>query len=59
LQITRRDDLPGAYAALERDRFDALMVRPEPHLMDLIRHEIVAMAARPKLPAIYAFRLAT
>lgn len=55
-EITRPEDLVGVQAALERRRFDALMVRPEPQVMDLIRHNIVAMAAKLKLPAIYAFR---
>jgi putative ABC transport system substrate-binding protein len=56
LKITRKEDLAGAAAALERGRFDGLMVRPEPSVMDLIRHDIAAIAARLKLPAIYAFR---
>lgn len=55
-EILRKDDLATVQVALERGRFDALMVRPEPHLMDLIRQDVVAIAARLKLPAIYAFR---
>lgn len=56
LEITRRDDLVGVRSALERGRFDAMMARPEPILMDLIRQDIVAIAAKLRLPAIYAFR---
>jgi putative tryptophan/tyrosine transport system substrate-binding protein len=55
-EVTRREDMAAALSAVERGRFDALMVRPEPRVMDLARHEIVAMAAKLKLPAVYAFR---
>jgi putative tryptophan/tyrosine transport system substrate-binding protein len=55
-ELAQKSDLPGTHAALQRGRFDALMVRPEPQLIDLIRFELVAMAAKLRLPAIYAFR---
>lgn len=55
-EVTRREDIAGALAAIERGRFDALMARAEPRVMDLARHEIVATAAKLRLPAIYAFR---
>lgn len=54
--LAQKSDLAGTQSALQRGQFDALMVRPEPQLMDLIRFELVAMAAKLKLPAIYAFR---
>jgi putative tryptophan/tyrosine transport system substrate-binding protein len=56
LEITRKEHLSSIQVGLERGRFDAMMVRPEPQLMDLIRHELVEIAAKLKLPAIYAFR---
>jgi len=56
-EVMSREELTAALAAIERGRFDALMVRPEPRVMDPARHEIVATAARLKLPAVYAFRL--
>lgn len=56
-EVTRKEEIPDALASIERGRFEGLMVRPEPRVMDLARHEIVAIAARLKLPAVYAFRL--
>jgi len=57
VEVTSREELAAALASIERGRFDALMVRPEPRVMDSARHEIIATAARLKLPAVYAFRL--
>jgi putative ABC transport system substrate-binding protein len=56
IEVTRGEDIPGAFARIERGRFDALLVRPEPRVMDLARAEIVAFASRLKLPAVYSFR---
>jgi putative ABC transport system substrate-binding protein len=56
VEVTRSDDLQGAFARIERGGFDALLVRPEPRVMDLARAEIVAFAAKFRLPAVYAFR---
>jgi len=55
-EVTRREQVASAVTAIERGRFDALMVRAEPRVMDLARFEITAAAARFNLPAIYAFR---
>jgi len=56
VEVTRSEDIHGAFARIERGRFDGLLVRPEPRVMDLARAEIVAFAAKFKLPAIYSFR---
>lgn len=56
-EITRREEIAGIFGAIERGRFDALLVRPDPRAFDLARSEIAAAAARLKLPAIYAFRI--
>lgn len=55
-EIARREAVAAALGAIERGRFDALMVRPEPRVMDLARFDIVATASRLKVPAIYPFR---
>ena len=56
-EITRREQIADAFAAIDNGRFDALMVRPDPRIFDLARSEIAAGAARLRLPAIYAFRI--
>jgi putative ABC transport system substrate-binding protein len=56
-EITRKEQIAGAFSAIERGRFDALMVRPDPRVFDLARSQIAAAAARLRLPAIYAFRI--
>jgi len=55
-EIAGAEDLIAALAAVERGRYDALMVRAEPRVMDPHRRQIVAAAAKLKLPAIYWFR---
>jgi putative tryptophan/tyrosine transport system substrate-binding protein len=55
-EIKSVEELAAALAAIERGRFDALLVRPEPRVMDTHRQQIAATAAKLKLPAIYAFR---
>ena len=56
VEITQREDIPPAFATIERGRFGGLIVRPDPRVMDLARSDIVAFAAKLKLPAVYAFR---
>ena len=56
-EATRREEVAGVLSAIERGRFNALMVRPDPRALDLERFEIAAAAARLRLPAIYAFRI--
>ena len=55
-EIKNAEELAPAFTAIERGRFDALMARAEPRVMDPHRKQIVATAARLKLPAIYWFR---
>jgi putative tryptophan/tyrosine transport system substrate-binding protein len=57
--IKNAEELAPAFTAIERGRFDALMARAEPRVMDPHRKQIVAAAARLKLPAIYWFRFYT
>ena len=55
-EIGSGDELMAALATIERGRFDGLIARPEPRVMDVHRQQIVASAAKSKLRAIYAFR---
>jgi len=55
-EVHRNEDIAKAFAAIADGRFHGLVVRPEPRVMDLLRNEIAANAARLKLPAVYAFR---
>jgi putative ABC transport system substrate-binding protein len=55
-EVRRAEDIADVFATIERRGFDALMVRAEPRIMDPHRQQIVAMAAKLKLPAIYFFR---
>jgi len=49
------DELDGAFAALAKQRPDALLVSGEPFL-DTERERVVALAARAGVPAAYAWR---
>jgi putative ABC transport system substrate-binding protein len=58
-EVRRAEELAGAFASIERGRFDALMVRGDPRVTDPHRHEIVALAAKLRLPAMYWWRFYT
>jgi ABC-type uncharacterized transport system substrate-binding protein len=49
------EELDGAFAALVKERVDALPVAADPYF-GVRRERIVALAARQRLPAIYQFR---
>jgi putative tryptophan/tyrosine transport system substrate-binding protein len=49
------EELDAAFAALVKERVDALLVAADPYF-DTRRQRIVAFAARQHLPAIYQFR---
>jgi putative ABC transport system substrate-binding protein len=55
-EVSQAAELASAFAAISRGRFDGLLVRAEPRLMDQQRHEIAAMAAKLRLPAMYWWR---
>ena len=58
-EVNRAEELPGAFAAIERGKFDALMVRPDPRIMDPNRQQIIAAANKLRLPTMYWWRLYT
>lgn len=47
-----RDEFDGAFAAMARERADALVVIPDP-VFFTARKQVVALAARYRLPAVY------
>lgn len=55
-EVHRHADIAKAFAVIADGRFQGLIVRPEPRVMDVARNEIAAHAARLKLPSVYAFR---
>lgn len=55
-EVLKTDQFGPVFEAIERGRFDALMVRAEPRIMDVHRSEIAAFANRIKLPSVYWFR---
>ena len=55
-EVKRKEDIAGAFAAIERARCDALLVRGDPQVLDPNRSEIVAMANKQRLPAMYWWR---
>jgi len=51
-EVRSRDDMPGAYAAIVRERPDALLVILDSVMVDH-RYQIVEFAAKNRLPAMY------
>jgi putative ABC transport system substrate-binding protein len=55
-EVRRMEELASAFAAISQARVDALLARADPQVIDLKRSEIVAIAAKLRLPAIYPWR---
>jgi putative ABC transport system substrate-binding protein len=55
-EVRRAAEIAGVSAAVRRGKFDALMIRPDPHVIDPHRKELVAIAEQLRLPAIYPWR---
>jgi putative tryptophan/tyrosine transport system substrate-binding protein len=55
-ELSGAGELPGAFASIERGKFDALMVRPDPLVMDPNRQQVVAIANKLRLPTMYWWR---
>jgi putative ABC transport system substrate-binding protein len=56
LEITSAPSLNAAFAAMSRDRVEAFVLVPEPSVIDGMRGEIIALAARHRIPGMYMFR---
>jgi len=55
VEVRGRDDFEGAFAAMAREHADSLVVLPDP-LTFTARNQIVALAAKYRLPAVYHAR---
>jgi len=55
IEARRPGDLERAFSAIRKSRLDALLVAPAPMLFEA-RGQIVAHAARSRLPAVYPWR---
>jgi putative ABC transport system substrate-binding protein len=57
IEASRPEDIPTAFADLQRQRADALLVRADPLVLEPHAADIVALTAAQHLPAIYPWRL--
>ena len=55
VEVRGRDELEGAFAAMVRERADGVVVLPDSVLI-AARNQVVLLAARHRLPAIYGQR---
>ena len=54
--VRRADELDKAFATMTRERADALIVFADPPLLNSLRPRIADLAAKHRLPAIYAWK---
>ena len=54
LRVSNDTELNAGLASIQKDRVSALLVAADPYL-DTRRHQLIALAAENKLPAIYQF----
>ena len=52
-EVRDREDLEPAFAALKRERAEALITLRSPHIVNKLAKQIVDLAAKSQLPAIY------
>lgn len=55
-EVSRADEIATAFAAIGQGQFDGLLVQGDPQVLDHNRSEIVWMAAKLKLPAVYPWQ---
>ena len=55
VEVRRRNDFEGAFAAIARERADGVVVAQDPITLDS-RNHIATRAARSRLPAVYGVR---
>jgi putative ABC transport system substrate-binding protein len=56
LEVRRREDVPRAFAAIQQEGADALVVLLEPFLISPYRRDIAALALQGRLPTMYSRR---
>jgi len=57
VEVRRAEELAPAFAAMPRERADALMVLADPLLMDTLLGQVADLAATHRLPAIYNWKM--
>jgi putative tryptophan/tyrosine transport system substrate-binding protein len=55
VEVRRRNELEGAFAAMVRERADGIVVAQDPITLGS-RNQVVLLAARNRLPAVYTLR---
>ena len=55
VEVRRRNELEGAFAAMVRERADGIVVAQDPITLGS-RSQVILLAARNRLPAVYALR---
>ena len=55
-KATTAGEINDAFVAIAKFRADALLVRPDPQLIDRSRGQIITLAAKYRLPAVYPWR---
>ena len=55
--MRRAEELDSAFAAMTRERADALMVLADPLLMDTLLGRVADLATTHRLPAMYNWRM--
>src|SRR5215813_4554691 len=57
VEVRNAEELDPAFAAMTRERTDALMVLADPLLMDTLLGQVADLAATHRLPAMYTWRM--
>jgi putative ABC transport system substrate-binding protein len=57
VEVASAEALLPAFEKMRSERAEAFLLIPEPSLIDRLRTDIVGLAARHRLPAMYAFRM--
>ena len=57
VEVHSPDAFASAFAAMRREGADALLVLPDPLLLDRYRSDIAALALQHRLPAMYGWRM--
>jgi putative tryptophan/tyrosine transport system substrate-binding protein len=58
-EIGRRDVMPGVFAEMEQTRSEAMLVLADTQVLEPNRAEVVALATKHRLPAMYPWRFYT
>jgi putative ABC transport system substrate-binding protein len=56
-EVRAASDVTEAFRMMVRNRVEALLVRADPGLIDLQRHEIAELTEKHRLPAVYLLRI--